>query len=234
MANEREEALLHFLLTQNHFVTVASITKELAVSAKTVYRLIKKINSEAERPCIRTEKGKGVRLLYDAYLYRSHRQETSTHAAQEVYYNFSPLERRLHIIKELLFYAPRALKEVELFAPYYLSPSAIYVDEGHMLTYLQKYGLELKRKERRLSIQGTEPQIRKALTELLAKLRLMDFDDLKSISVGLQKQDLRFAMEQVELIEREIDSLIPAPYNVNLLTHLYILIYRAGKGGLDN
>ncbi|WP_414601836.1 PRD domain-containing protein [Mitsuokella sp.] len=26
---------------------------------------------------------------------------------------------------------------------------------------------------------------------------------------------------------------MPAPYNVNLLTHLYILLYRAGKGDFD-
>ncbi|WP_196603237.1 BglG family transcription antiterminator [Pectinatus haikarae] len=232
-SKEREEFIIYYLLQQSSFVTVANLAKEIFLSSKTVYRLIKQINQQSNTNLIDAEKGKGIRLNYEAYLESHYNHNLNTDKKKSIHYNFSPVERRLHIMKELLFHAPLSLKESELFSRYYLSPSAIYTDEDTINQGLIKYGLTLQKNNNRLSIAGPEHHIRKALIQLLTKLNLINFNDLKNVSVEFDKSDLRFIIRQIELIEKEIDSIIPAPYNVNLLSHLYILICRARKGDFD-
>lgn len=231
-SSEREDALIHELLKQSSFVTVADMAEHMHLSSKTLYRLIKKINEESETVLIEAEKGKGIRLNYNVYL--SSRFHQQSPESQSVHYNFSPIERRLHIMKELLFHAPLSLKEETLFSRYYLSPSAIYTDEDIINQNLQSFELVLQKNSNRLSVAGAESNIRKALMQILAKLNLFNFDDLQSMSIDFNKNNLRFVIRQLEFIEKEIDSIIPAPYNVNLLTHLYILIYRSSKGDFDH
>ncbi|SHK61403.1 Transcriptional antiterminator [Selenomonas ruminantium] len=228
---KREDFLIHKLRQQTGFITVASLARELDISTKTIYRLIGKINQEAGQELIEAAKGKGIRLNYAAYLESRYHQHTAE-AAPDIHYNFSPVERRLHIIKKLLFHAPLSLREMDLFAPYYLSTSAIYADEELIGRMLAQYGLTLQKKDNRLAVTGAEHQIRQGLIHLLTKLNLLDFENLTASS-DLSPQHLQFARRQLELIEQEIDSIIPAPYNVNLLTHLYILICRASRRDFD-
>lgn len=231
-SKERAEFIIHYLVQQASFITVAELAKEMDLSSKTIYRIIREINEQSSPNIIDTEKGKGIRLNYDVYL-ESHFNHNQNPAKKNIHYNFSPVERRLHIMKELLFHAPLSLRESELFSRYYLSPSAIYTDEDIISQGLKKYNLALQKNNNHLSVTGSEHLIRKALIQLLSKLNLINFDDLKNISVEFDKSDLRFIIRQIELIEKEIDSIIPAPYNVNLSSHLYILIYRSRKGDFD-
>ena len=53
-SNAREEQLIHCLLKESSFVTVASIIEKLDISAKTAYRIIKKLNDEMETVLIET------------------------------------------------------------------------------------------------------------------------------------------------------------------------------------
>lgn len=234
LAESREEILIYTLLQQSSFVPVADVANQMDISTKTIYRLVKKLNQEEDAILIEAEKGKGIRINYQVYL-ESHYNKSrgKKPAINDFHYNFSPIERRLHIMKELLFHAPLSLREDDLFDQYYLSQSAIYLDEDIISKGLEKYGLTLQKKNSRLSISGPEHQIRQALIYLLTKLNLIDFNDLKNMDVNVNQRDLHFVISQLELIEKEINSIIPAPYNVNLLTHLYILLYRAGKGDFD-
>lgn len=230
--NEREEMLIHQLLKESSYVTVKTIAEQLHLSSKTIYRLIAKINDGATAELIEAAKGKGIRLNYTAYLESryNHQQQEETFRPQ---YDFSPVERRLHIIKELLFHAPLGLRENDLFSPYYLSQSAIYNDEELISKMLQGYGLALSKNNNRLTVTGPESRIRQALIQLLTKLNLINIDDLAASGQEFNQQDLRFAKQQLERIEQEIDSIIPAPYNINLLTNLYILICRGRRGDFD-
>lgn len=234
LAESREENLIYMLLQQSSFISVADVANQMDVSTKTIYRLVKKLNQEEDAILIEAEKGKGIRINYQVYL-KSHYNKShgKKPSINDFHYNFSPIERRLNIMKELLFHAPLSLREDDLFAPYYLSQSAIYLDEDIISKGLEAYGLILQKKNARLSIEGPEHQIRQALIYLLTKLNIIDFNDLKNMDVNINQRDLHFIISQVELIEKEINSVIPAPYNVNLLTHLYILLYRAGKGDFD-
>lgn len=143
-AGQREEKMIQYLLKQSSYVTVAALSGELDISSKTAYRIIKKLNDETGDALIVAEKGKGVRINYDIYLKsRFNRQQKAE--GQSVYYNFSPVERRLHILKELLFQAPLSLREDTIFSRYYLSTSAIYNDEKIISRYLSEYGLKLQK-----------------------------------------------------------------------------------------
>ncbi len=229
---EREYLLIHQLLKEPGYITVNTIAQQLHLSSKTIYRLIARINEASAAELIETAKGKGIRLNYTTYLeshYNQHQQEETLHPQ----YDFSPVERRLYIIKELLFHAPLGLRENDLFAPYYLSPSTIYNDIELIGKMLQSYGLDLNKNNSRLTVTGPEVKIRQALIQLLTKLNLINLDDLPSSGQEFNQQDLRFAKKQLELIEQEIDSIIPAPYNINLLTNLYILICRGRRGDFN-
>lgn len=229
---ERKEYLIHFLLDQPSYITVARAADELRISGKTVYRMIKELNGKSgSEQLIQTEKGKGIKLDYDIYL-ESRFNVSSKH--ESICYNYSPVERRMHIIKELLFRSPGLIREDQLFGRYYLSPSAVYMDKEIIGEQLGKEGLLLKKHGNRLSVIGPENVIRKMLIQILMKMGFLNVDDLSSIDVPFNKTDMSFVVRQIELMEKMIGSVIPAPYNVNLLTHLYILICRAGKGIFDD
>ena len=205
-SNAREEQLIHCLLKESSFVTVASIIEKLDISAKTAYRIIKKLNDEMETVLIETEKGKGIRLNYEAYL-ASRFNNKKKKDTESVYYNFSPVERRLHVIKELLFQAPLSLREDYLFSRYYLSQSAIYNDEEAIGNQLKNYDLALQKNGSRLAVVGSERNIRYALMQIMAKLNIMNFEDIHTFSGDLSQRDLRFVIGQMEFIEKEIDFL---------------------------
>ena len=225
---DKQESIVYFLLGKQVYTTVSEIANYLDVSSKTVYRLIKKINDSCENgELIKTEKGKGIKLNYDIYL------ENRNTSKKETVCNYSPVERRLNIIKMLLFKSPDYLKEDDLFRKYYLSSSVIRADEEIIAEQLKSKKLTLKKYKDSLSIIGSEMDIRKALIDILLKSDILNFDDLKLIDISFSKNDLEFVSNEIEDIQKKLNIMIPYPYNINLFTHLYILINRSKKGIFD-
>jgi activator of the mannose operon (transcriptional antiterminator) len=104
------------------------------------------------------------------------------------------------------------------------------VDEKHMVKTLNKYNLQLKRKDRTLAIIGTETNIRMALMESMDMLDV-SIEKSASIPVNLEKKDMNFVNKQISIIEKTLNVGIPYPYNINIVSHLYILILRFRKHG---
>jgi activator of the mannose operon (transcriptional antiterminator) len=225
---DKEEWIIYVLREKHTYITVSEIAEQVSSSTKTIYRTIKKINDRCTHgELIKTEKGKGIKLNYDVYL------ESKIDSNTETLYNYSPVERRMNIIQQLLFKSPNTIEEEILFGKYYVSQSVIRVDEEIIGEQLKSKDLILKKEGTKLSVIGLEFSIRKALIDSLLKMNILNFEDLKSINVDFNKDDLEFVFSQIEMIERRLDTTIPSPYNINLLTHLYILINRAGKGIFD-
>lgn len=225
---DKEDLIVYLLLEKQTYITVAEVAEQVNASTKTIYRMIKKINDRCTNgELIKTEKGKGIKLNYDIYL------ESKINSNTESLYNYSPVERRMEIIQQLLFKSPNTIDEETLFGKYYVSQSVIRVDEEIIAEQLKSKDLILKKEGNKLAIIGLEYSIRKALIDSLLKMNILNFDDLKSIDVDFNKKDLEFVLSQIEMIEKRLDIVIPSPYNINLLTHLYILINRVGKGIFD-
>lgn len=133
-------------------------------------------------------------------------------------------------MEELLLSAPKALKISDIFQDYYIGESAIANDEKQIAKKIKKFDLELVRKNRTLAISGTETSIRRGIAEGIWRMNILDIDEIKtSQELQFNRYDVHFVSEQLKLIEKKIGAGIPYPYNVNVFSHLYILISRSRK-----
>ncbi len=76
--------------------------------------------------------------------------------------------------------------------------------------------------------------IRTAINEVINNLDLSTYDDLKTEYSDLNKTDVQFIVRQMELIENKLMISIPYPYDINIFSHLYILINRFRQGEVED
>ena len=223
--NNREQKLLLFLSKNQDYITSEELTEILTVSKKTVYRLIKKINDEyIDGSLIVSEKGRGYKLDYEKFI--NYQKSNKTYKED----GFSTDDRRKRIMEELLLSSPKPLNIYQLFSNYYVGDSVIFNDEQIMSEELKKYDLVLERKNRTLAILGEEVNIRKAIKDVIEIFNIIDIDDLKNNQeLNFNKYDVLFILDQLRSIEKDLDITIPYPYNVNIFSHLYILLSRSRK-----
>lgn len=219
--NHKEE-LIACLKQQSDYQTAKELADFLGVSTKTIYRTIEELNASKTEPCIFIKRGKGIKLNYKNYMLAANDPAEK----QEYISDFTPIERRNKILYELLLNAPRKRKIREVFEPFFVSESVIWADEKQMATFLQDFSLDLHIENGYLSIHGNEKYIRKALSELLTNRQTMDLMEFISKEPFTNNYDVRFVLRQIEYIEKSLGADIPYPYNVNLFTHLYILLGR--------
>ncbi|MGC6767966.1 BglG family transcription antiterminator [Enterococcus sp. LJL51] len=221
---EREQKLLLLLSKKQDYMTAEELAAALNASSKTVYRLIKKINDEVlEGSLILSEKGRGYKLDYERYMKQNHQSFDKKSS-------FSPKERRSRILEELLLSAPKPKNVYELFEEYYVGDSVIFSDEQRLAEELKRYDLTLRRKNRTLAVIGEEGAIRKAISDRIQMLNIIDIDDLRTTKeLNFNNYDVLFVLDQLRIIEKKLDIMIPYPYNVNIFSHLYILISRSRK-----
>ena len=220
----RENKLVLLLSKQNHYMTSEELADLLDTSTKTVYRLVKKINTEFQNGhLILSEKGKGYKLDYEKFIERN--KETNNLSI-----SLSPNERQNRVMEELLLSSPRAIRISELFSAYEVGDSAISNDEKSIAQKLRKFDLQLIRKNRTLAIKGLEEDIRRGLAEVIWRMNILDIDEINaSKTFNFNRYDVLFVSDQLKLIEKILEGGLPYPYNVNIFSHLYILISRSRK-----
>ncbi|EMF0315694.1 PRD domain-containing protein [Enterococcus faecium] len=220
----RENKLVLLLSKQNHYMTSEELADLLDTSTKTVYRLVKKINTEFQNGhLILSEKGKGYKLDYEKFIERN--KETNNLSI-----SLSPNERQNRVMEELLLSSPRAIRISELFNAYEVGDSAISNDEKSIAQKLRKFDLQLIRKNRTLAIKGLEEDIRRGLAEVIWRMNILDIDEINaSKTFNFNRYDVLLVSDQLKLIEKILEGGLPYPYNVNIFSHLYILISRSRK-----
>ncbi|MED4227898.1 BglG family transcription antiterminator [Neobacillus cucumis] len=222
--SKHEQDLLLFLSKNQGYVTSEDLLEVLNVSQKTVYRLIKNINDDyVDGPLIISERGRGYKLDYEKYInyQKGNKKYKEKH---------SPNERRKRIMEELLLSSPKPINIYHLFSKYYVGDSVTFNDEQIMSEELKKYNLVLERKNRTLAILGEEVNIRKAIKDIIEIFNTIDIDDLKrNQELNFNQYDVLFILDQLRKIEEDLDITIPYPYNVNIFSHLYILLSRSRK-----
>lgn len=224
---KQENSILNLLERRGEFVTANEIAEELLISTKTVYRIIQGINANSEAGnLIISEARKGYKLNYEQYLQQSKSLNDKTN-------RYSPSERRNVIKEKLLLNSPKPLNIYDLFEDYYVSESVINTDQQIMAADFKLYDLELVRKNRELSIVGHESNIRKAIFALIKGLDIIDLEELKEQSFSaLNMHDALFILGQLRELEKDLQITIPYPYNINIFSHLYILMNRSRKVNL--
>ena len=220
----RENKLILLLSKQKNYMTSEELAILLETSTKTIYRLIKKINLEFPNGhLILAEKGRGYKLDYGKFI-------EQTNELNKPSVELSPAERQDRVMEELLMVSPKALKITELFRDYYVGDSAIANDEKQIAKKIKKFDLELIRKNRTLAIQGSETNIRRGIAEVIWRMNILDIDEInRTKELNFNRYDVLFVSEQLKLIEKTLGGGIPYPYNVNIFSHLYIMISRSRK-----
>lgn len=141
--------------------------------------------------------------------------------------NLSAVERRMNdILKKLLMTSPQKSRLQDVFSKFYVSDSLIANDLKILRQMLSQYHLELKRQTNYVWIEGKETYIRSCITNLLDIDDIPEFRQFFQSDQSIQKQDATFVSKQIKLIEKKMHSEIPYPYDVNLFSHLYILVTR--------
>lgn len=223
---DREQRLLLLLSKRQDYMTSEELAELLSISQKTIYRLIKKINDNySDGGLIESEKGRGYKLNYEKYI-----SQKNVRPVQRSQY--SPTERRNRVTEELLLSSPNAKNVYDLFEEYFVGESVIFSDEQVIAEQLQKYELKLERKQRTLTVSGEEANIRRAVADLIQMHDIIDINDLKhNKMLNFNHYDVLFILDQLKVIEKQLETTIPYPYNVNIFSHLYILISRLRKVG---
>ncbi len=223
--NDREQELLLLLSKHQDYITSKDLLEALNVSQKTVYRMIKKINDACEDdPLILSERGRGYKLNYEKFI----NFQKTHHLNQETY--ISPDDRRKRILEELLLSSPNPIKVHNLYSDYYVGDSVTTNDEQVLSEQLEQYNLVLKRRNRILSIIGDEVDIRRAIKDTNEIFHTIDIDELKkNPELPFNKYDVLFILDELRKIEETLEMTIPYPYNVNIFSHLYILLSRMRK-----
>jgi len=209
-------AIIRFLSESDGFVSAEAIADKIGVSKKTVYRHITELNSAADKPYIVTEPGKGIHLVA--------LPESPAAVSGSVRDVVGPLERRNHVMMQLLFSAPKRLTIDELFKDEYVSEATIDSDLNAIRTTVKAWQLKLERHDNRVQIIGEELDIREAINHLLQ--HDLDMTLLKP-SKDLNAYDYQFIQQQIAIIEDVTNGKLNYPYNVNIFSHLYILLKRA-------
>lgn len=221
----RINELIFYLTNNNDFVQADELASYLHVSTKTVYRLIKKINQKNDTPLIVSQRGAGFKLNYQHYIQNKQVKKLANNSLV----NISPVERRNRIMKRLLLVSPQSIKESEAFGKYYVSGNVISNDEHVMRSILSRYELKLIVKNGYIKIEGTEVNIRRAIKELIDDREIVDLKEFAGNKDFNSKYDVHFVLKEIEKIEAELQTSLPYPYNVNLFSHIYILIIRLRK-----
>lgn len=228
LLTKTERALINLFLTKNDFLTAKQLAEILDVSSKTIYRKIKNINETTERKdIIISEKGRGFKLDYKAYI------QAKLETTGDIF-GYTPTERREKILLQVLFKSPKYLNVTALYEDYYVGYNSIKNDFALLNQAIEKYDLALEKRQKEIRVVGSEENIRTAINEVINNIDLSTYDDLKTEYSDLNKADVRFIVRQMEMIENKLMISIPYPYDINIFSHLYILINRFRQGEVED
>lgn len=228
MMTKSSDKIINALAKYDRFVTSSELARIIGVSTKTVYRSISAINHEYHFPIIRSERGKGFILDYDQYLKLNGQSHENSSLMVK-----SPLERRNEVVTSLLFNAPLAANINDIYEKYYVSAELIRQDLLAIGNVLKKDGLKIERQGNYVAIKGEEQRIRRAINNALVQSKAMNtesINDFASEFEDLSNYDNQFLTTQIDWIQKFLKTTIPYPYNVNIFSHLYVLIKRFRNG----
>ncbi|KGH87821.1 hypothetical protein X350_06965 [Oenococcus oeni S12] len=227
-SHEASNGLIDLLSKEQNFLTADELAKKMNLSSKSIYRLILRINnsekSKGNKDLIIAKRGKGIRL--------NNLFNKNITSIENPINRLAPFSRRNQVLMELLYSSPKEIKISCLYDKYYVSDSVISNDEIYMNNWLSKFGLKIKRFQRNMSVVGDEKLIRQAISFLFSLSEDHDLNDLLiNDSETYKKQDSDFVYCQIKKIEKDLGTVIPHPYDINIFSHILILINRYRKVG---
>ncbi|TGD23651.1 PRD domain-containing protein [Companilactobacillus suantsaicola] len=206
------------------YIKSADLAKKLGVSTKTIYRTVKKINSDKE--IITSQRGLGyaINLVQDS----------------DITDNFDDInenkKRTYAIGVYVLFNQPVGPKFFNTADKFYLSESALNKEIQKINSILTKFKIKITRKNGHLTVVGNEIGIRQALNFLLIRKGAVSegFTSVSEIFPSIDENDRSFLITQLTLIQDELNVVLVDPYTLNIFSHLYILMGRIRSAAHTN
>lgn len=211
----KDSDIINFLVSNDTYISALKMADEFNVSPKTIYRRVNEINKRFDGRLIKSEKGKGYKIISSKI--------NSLKINSSSYFKDSPSNRRKNVILKLLFNSPQFFSINFLYRDTYISRSTVNSDLIRIKKMLADFGLVLIRRNGSVSVYGEEKNIRETINSFLR------YD--KGISSatpieGISRIDASFVQEQIDFIQHMSQAEISYPYNINVYSHIYILIQR--------
>lgn len=217
------ETIILNILNFGEHISAKYLADQLYVSTKTIYRLVKKINDMSQiefgENIIFSEPGKGY--ILNSFFINKH-----IHSV----FNFNEENTWNEIVLSILFSHPKK-RNHSIFKNEYLSESSFERRLRETEVHLQKYDIKLINENGYLSLEGTEVNIRKAINALLAEITKNK--NLNDIGLEITKRDKYFLDSQLNLIETYLGENIIYPYDITIMTHLFMIIKRYREGAVS-
>ncbi|WP_018659313.1 BglG family transcription antiterminator [Allofustis seminis] len=224
MSLSHNEYKLIDALNFSDFITATEIANNLKVSTKTVYRLISKINdvtnSKYKKCLIITEPGKGNKLNVSFANYHIYELLNSNNSDTEI-----------NAIIKILFKIPKSTKVEDIMPVDYMSISTVQRQINKIKTCLAEFNLIVNYKDEELNVEGSEKDVRDAIKYYFKKSNNNAI--LGKLNNDISKKDDEFLKQQIQIIEKELNAELSYPYDVNLYTHLFLLIKRYRDGEVN-
>ena len=222
MTFSAKELSIIYYLNYETYITSSELSKRFYFTPKTVYRIIKRINEVGkelfDQEIVFSEPGKGYRL--NSYFLDKDLRNLASSENQLDEYNK---------ILKILFNHPKKTTISFLFCNDFCSSSTKQRRIKQIESYLRQFDIDLKQDQVYLWIDGKEEQIRRAIQYTLILNNNTYQTDIMNYKIGTY--DKHFIESQLNLIEERFGIEIPYPYDVNLFTHIYMLLirYRLGR-----
>ena len=172
---ERHVKFIKLLMKKNQFIPLHICARELGVSGKTLRRDMGSLNRELEREgaFIERKAGGGIRLNLDgadraAFFNNMALREAGRTDHRGIAWDRN--SRRMALALNLLLYTDEPASLSDLAYKYYVSRSSITKDLKVLEEFFSRHGLKLMKSKLGTRADGTEQNIRKALTELIVIL----------------------------------------------------------------
>ncbi|MCJ0561079.1 HTH domain-containing protein, partial [Enterococcus cecorum] len=163
--SNKEQEIINILLNSKSMITAEKISELTNVSVKTIYRRIKKINSQSHsgNEIIISERGRGLLIDNDEYQQTIHLEKIQGEYPS----------RQMEVIFSLLLNSPHYTSIEQIYSQQFVSDETIRLDIQKIREILIPYQLKLNKRKEEFRISGNEEQIRKLMAEILNTKKIL-------------------------------------------------------------
>jgi lichenan operon transcriptional antiterminator len=209
MKNDRREAFIQYLASQNDWCMATSLANYFKVSTRTIRKYVNEINQDQ---IVIASSPKGYQLVS--------RDKVKTDDN-----NVSPMDRTKVILKELVLQS-EGLNIFDLGDRLFLSVSSIENDIVHANKIIKPYQLKIRHKKDMLILTGEEKDKRKLMSFIISQETSNEFLSLKAVQDSFPDYDVSLLKSGIVSILREHNLYVNDYIMNNILLHLIITVDR--------
>ncbi|MED4958866.1 BglG family transcription antiterminator [Paenibacillus macerans] len=229
----RERKIVDLLTGSQAPVKMSELTHQLGLAERTVRELIRGLNKDGEKSGfrIRMIRGQGYRLeITDETSFKAYRLQMKKQRENNVDLN-NKAARQQYLL--LYLFQSDSFQSMERLADEIgVSRSTIIADLKEVEQQLEAFGLKLSRKAHYgMKIEGDEQNFRKAFSHFILNNRqtIKQSEDFQQFRRGFDAKKLKTRLLKL-LKHNGLD--ISDVYLNNIVTHLFILLYRVSRRNL--